>query len=87
MIPLIIAVVLLTGCAYQAPTPIRTDMRVIIKAPTEYADPGKLGDASYLPSINTCVITLREYPVCLLHEIRHCLEGQWHPGRTSNEAC
>jgi len=26
-----------------------------------------------------CLITLREYPVCLAHEVRHCFEGAWHP--------
>jgi hypothetical protein len=25
-----------------------------------------------------CVVNLREYPRCLLHEIRHCIEGDWH---------
>ena len=27
----------------------------------------------------SCEITLKQYPICLLHEIRHCLEGDWHP--------
>jgi len=26
-----------------------------------------------------CSIVLREYPVCLSHEVRHCFEGSWHP--------
>lgn len=49
------------------------------------------------PSINTagiayitdteCVIVLKQYPVCLLHEVRHCLEGQWHGDKPSSEDC
>lgn len=31
-----------------------------------------------------CVINLREYPRCLLHEIRHCIEGHWHPDDIPN---
>lgn len=82
----LVALVVLSGCAYEAPVPVRTDMRVIIKAPQAYAD-NKMGTATYMPAINTCIVTLRQYPECLLHEIRHCFEGQWHPGRTSDEDC
>lgn len=32
-------------------------------------------------------ITLRKYPICLLHEIRHATEGDWHKGRESDEDC
>ena len=32
-----------------------------------------------------CVVNLREYPKCLLHEIRHCIEGEWHPRDTPND--
>lgn len=34
---------------------------------------------------DTCHITLREYPVCLAHEMRHCIEGQWHPPMVAND--
>jgi hypothetical protein len=35
-----------------------------------------------------CVINLREYPRCLLHEIRHCIEGDWHdPQIPNSEDC
>lgn len=36
---------------------------------------------------NTCTIFLQSYPGCLLHEIRHCIEGQWHPRRDSWADC
>jgi hypothetical protein len=76
----------LTGCAYTPPEPVRTDMRVILRE-MDHEDQAVAGTATYLPPINTCVVTLREYPQCLLHELRHCFEGQWHPGRTSDEDC
>lgn len=35
-----------------------------------------------------CTITLRRYPVCLAHEVRHCLEGHFHAeGTRSGEDC
>lgn len=34
-----------------------------------------------------CVIKLRKYPVCLQHEIRHCIEGDWHEGVSTTEDC
>lgn len=36
---------------------------------------------------NMCVIYLREYPTCMAHEVRHCLEGDWHGDRVSNRDC
>lgn len=44
-----------------------------------------LGLAEMRPG--SCIITLRTYPICLLHEIRHCTEGDWHAGRNSDEDC
>lgn len=32
-------------------------------------------------------IKLKKYPICLLHEIRHATEGDWHKGRKSDEDC
>lgn len=34
-----------------------------------------------------CNIRLRNYPHCLLHEIRHCFEGDYHKGEDSDEDC
>lgn len=38
-------------------------------------------------TILRCEIILKRYPACLLHEIRHCLEGNFHPGTESSEDC
>lgn len=34
-----------------------------------------------------CHIRLKKYPKCLLHEIRHCFEGDYHKGESSDEDC
>lgn len=34
-----------------------------------------------------CFIKLKQYPICLQHEIRHCIEGNWHQGYESNDDC
>lgn len=36
-----------------------------------------------------CIIALPEdeYPGCLEHEVRHCLEGNFHEGYKSDEGC
>lgn len=40
-----------------------------------------------LYSDGKCIIYLRQYPQCLAHEVRHCLEGNWHEGRHTDEGC
>ena len=34
-----------------------------------------------------CHIRLREYPKCLLREVRHCFEGDFHKGYDSDTDC
>jgi hypothetical protein len=80
----VLLAVLLTGCAYVPPVPVRDDVRIVLRA---HNHPTAWGTATYLPAWNLCIITLREYLQCLLHEIRHCFEGQWHPGRDTVEDC
>jgi len=38
-------------------------------------------------TVGRCVIKLREYPVCLQHEVRHCIEGNWHKGIETTDDC
>lgn len=77
----------LTGCAAPDLKPVRTQVNIVLKAPIDFENPRRLGEAFYLPEQNTCVVFLRKYPECLLHEIRHCFEGQWHPKRDTTEDC
>jgi len=42
----------------------------------------------HFPNKKLCVINLRKYPRCLLHEVRHCIEGDWHdPDVPNDEDC
>ena len=40
---------------------------------------GVIGMAVLYPATSSCVITLREYPRGLQHEMRHCIENNWYP--------
>lgn len=83
---LLLACLLLTGCDsfYSEPKPTLKYPGFVM---TIKVDPNlpTLGLAELTPGI--CKITLREYPVCLLHEVRHCTEGLWHEGRETDEDC
>lgn len=36
---------------------------------------------------NRCHIVLKEYPICLGHEMIHCLSGNFHKGHASDDWC
>jgi len=83
----VLCLLALAACdSFDAPTPtikypgFVTTIKVDPTLPT-------LGLSHNYPELGICEITLREYPTCLLHEIRHCIEGNWHEGRTSDEDC
>lgn len=78
---------LLSGCTtiYPSfPDPIRNSVTVTVvenpKLPM-----GNLGRATLVGS--HCYIVLKEYPVCLKHEMRHCLEGAWHGNSSNDDDC
>lgn len=76
---------LLAGCdAFDPPAPVLERTASVI---TVEIDPGlkTLGYARWSGAL--CTITLRKYPVCLQHEVRHCLEGDWHVGRDTTDDC
>jgi len=80
---LLVSLVLLTGCKGQHAQVIEQDtflFKMTIDPKLE-----TLGLAEWSPSF--CKIWLREYPTCLLHEIRHCIEGEWHKGHVSDRDC
>ena len=31
-----------------------------------------------------CRVVLRRHPMCLYHELRHCIEGDWHQSTEHN---
>lgn len=63
----------------------------IVPNSTEFVTPDPKGlidgEAHINFNTNTCKIILRKYPQCLLHEIRHCIEGNWHEGKASHDDC
>ena len=80
---------LLTGCA--AFEPEQYNLQRQISTITIKVDPmlgmlpnsegeSRAGEATVVG--DKCTIVLREYPVCLSHEVRHCFEGSWHPTST-----
>lgn len=83
------ALVLLTGCDsteehYQIQ---RTAVVVELAGMPADVPPTVLGRAVQKGEGAICRIELREYPTCLLHEIRHCFEDNWHAGRDTTEGC
>ena len=82
----LVLALLLTGCASPHHEPVRMAFRLYLYESADMAD-NQLGRANFYPDLDTCIIALRRYPECLLHEIRHCIEGQWHPGRETDEDC
>lgn len=85
MIRALLLCVLLTGCdSLDAPMPVLERTASIINVKIDPALP-TLGHAQW--SGQLCTITLRKYPVCLQHEVRHCLEGKWHGDGHNDEDC
>lgn len=82
---------LLTGCQTPQYNLQHTNFRMIIQESPEYLDRLSARNRTVYGmsfySENVCVIILREYPKCLLHEVRHCIEGNWHEGRDTLEDC
>lgn len=80
-----VALLILTACnSFNAPAPVLQRHASIINVRIDPALP-TLGMATWQGDL--CTITLRQYPVCLAHEVRHCLEGDWHAGKNSTEDC
>jgi hypothetical protein len=78
---------LLSSCTtYDSPKILRSAFTLSITE-SDNLPPNTLGTAVYHPSLNACIITLRKYPQCLLHEIRHCIEGDWHGDLPNTEDC
>lgn len=80
--------VLAAGCAslFDGPRPTRDEVFVRIRLVDDLPY-GKFGMASCFQGI--CQVQLRRetYPYCLLHELRHPFEGNFHEGRDSVEDC
>lgn len=84
-------VTILAGCVSvptKAPTIAHDGVRITVREDAKLSkDPAVLGLAILDPNTRTCEIVLRKYPQCLAHEVRHCLEGEWHGSRNSDAGC
>ncbi len=67
---LLILLPLLFGCGTRVELP---ETRVMVITVQEYPHLRQLGYTSWNHTENTRVITLRKYPKCLQHEMRHCI--------------
>lgn len=84
---------LLTGCAAFDPEPYNIKHPVsvvtieVVPQLVRFDHNGNLVDVmgTATRSGDKCHIKLREYPLCLAHEMRHCIEGQWHPPMVAND--
>lgn len=84
--------VLLTGCEQNTgdPDKVRTDtFKVTVKLTDEVVYKGERVSGLAIWKDDWCIIQLPkdEYPRCLAHEMRHCLEGDFHEGYRSYEDC
>jgi hypothetical protein len=94
---LIILPLLLAACGdtgqsiYSASKPpqiVYPNFTFHIREAPDQLKPEQKGTATILqfPSgERACAIVLRKYPQCLLHEIRHCIEGEWHDREVPND--
>lgn len=81
----LLAAVLLSGCDDfdgQPPALERTTSVITLSVDPQLKTPGWASWAG-----GACHITLRQYPQCLAHEVRHCFEGDWHAGHRTGEDC
>lgn len=82
---------LLLGCStFETPPPARYRNKVTIIVVENKNLPQnsryiQQGSSMSFKDSDVCVIQLRNYPEYLGHEVRHCLEGNWHEGRKNGE--
>ena len=91
----VVLAVLLSGCASnfsasKPPVIVYPQFHFTIYERPEQLAPNVNGTATLVDFVGSrmCVVNLRKYPRCLLHEIRHCIEGHWHdPDVPNSEDC
>jgi len=77
----------LTACTTQPPKPVVDSRLITLELVDEFEEPNKLGQATM--GTHLCSIEIRKdvYPNCVTHEVMHCMSGDWHKGRDSDEFC
>ena len=90
-----LGLVVLTGCTSTPQdfyTFQQTEFKLTVIPNTEnFSLPKRKGVTTYGEAVighGYCVIRLKNYPRCLLHEIRHCIEGDFHKhDEINNDDC
>lgn len=81
----LITLLLMVGCT-EAPSPeVNFDKYISDVVIEEDKTLPTLGRQQTVGGV--CFIKLQQYPVCLQHEMRHCIEGDWHQGYESDDDC
>ena len=78
---------MVAGCSDSSEYEIGSnDFLLHIKLIESFSDPLQQGLAEWNVEQTECTVTLikDEYPRCLQHEVRHCIEGHWHPEEQDN---
>jgi hypothetical protein len=68
----------LTACTTLEPKRDRVEATIIIRDEVKYGDLDVCGFAAWSKDRCIIVIERKHYPHCILHEIQHCFEGQYH---------
>lgn len=88
----IIVLLVLVGCSPKEDSPIvKHEMafitsRIVDNLP-EWCSGAFACWKETSPGISEIWVLADYYPECLLHEVRHAHEGNWHKGRHSIESC
>ena len=84
-------VLLLAGCeifdAPKKPQIVMPQFQFVIVESSAGLAENEAGRATVFPNMKICAVQLKEYPRCLLHEIRHCIEGRWHGDAPNGDDC
>lgn len=88
-IMVVVATMCMYGCAVDkyTPTDDKVTLQVIIN-PVMFSK-NQLAKIviEETPSGRYCTLYLKEYPICLKHGVRHCLEGNWHTVQDADKDC
>ena len=85
LLVVLVALFLLAGCnTFDEPQKRIENTRFDF---TLHINPELKTDGLAVWSNTTCTIYLKYYPICLAHELRHCIEGNWHDEKPNGEDC
>ena len=86
---LLVLCLLLSACTTTHLPVNQEPMRIRVQLVPSILHDGKQVSGLAIQGDGWCDVKLleEEYPRCLQHEIRHCLEGNFHEGYRSYEDC